>query len=101
MALKAEGSVARYRVVIECSGAPAEAGALGAAEITADFSKRHWHRDGECRWDGKRLTLSVEDDFDPIGLALMDEFSDEISACIKERFDGDLRLVSSTEVTSE
>jgi len=28
----------------------------------------------------------------------MDEFSDEISACIKDGFDGDCRIVSITEI---
>jgi hypothetical protein len=28
----------------------------------------------------------------------MDELSDEISACIRERFDGDLRVISVTEI---
>jgi hypothetical protein len=96
--LKTEGAVVWHKVVIECSGVPREVGAQGATDITADFKKRHWHRNAECRWDGNRLILSVENDFDPQGLALMDEFSDEISACIREGFDGDLRLVSSTEV---
>ena len=87
-----------YRIVIECSGVPPEAGAQGAADITSDFKERPWHRDAVCRWDGTRLMLTAENDFDPSGLALIDEFSDEISACIKGGFDGDCRIVSITEI---
>jgi len=83
-----------FRIVIECSGLPSEAGAQGADDITRRFAMRPWHANALCNWDGARLILTAENDFDPQGLALMDEFSDEISACISEAFDGDLRLVS-------
>jgi hypothetical protein len=95
---KTHGNTTWYRIVIECSGVPPEAGAQGAADITRDFKERSWHRDAVCRWDGARLILIAENDFDPSGLALMDEFSDEISACIKDGFDGDCRIVSITEI---
>ena len=42
---------------------------------------------------GSHLTLSVENDFDRDGRAVMDEFSDEISACI--------RVISVTEINHE
>ncbi len=54
-----------------------------------------------CSWDGKHLTLSVENDFDRDGRAVMDEFSDEISASICEGFDGDVRVISVTEINHE
>jgi hypothetical protein len=44
------------------------------------------------------LVLHAENDFDPEGLALMDEFSDAISACIAGGFDGDIRVLSTTRV---
>ena len=87
-----------YRIVIECSGVSPEAGAQGADDITRGFAMRPWHGNAVCCWDGRRLILTAENDFDPQGLALMDEFSDEISACITEAFDGDLRLVSATKL---
>jgi hypothetical protein len=43
----------------------------------------------------------VENDFDRDGRAVMDEFSDEISACIRGGFDGDLRVMSVTEIDHE
>jgi hypothetical protein len=43
----------------------------------------------------------VENDFDRDGLAVMDEFSDEIAACIPGGFDGDIRVISVTEINRE
>jgi hypothetical protein len=36
----------------------------------------------------------LENDFDENGLASVDEFSDAISACVEEGFNGDIRIVS-------
>jgi hypothetical protein len=91
----------RYRLVLECDGVPSDPGAQGAVDITKGFAKRRWHRNARCNWDGKSLSLTVENDFDPDGRALMDEFSDEISACIRGGFGGDLRIVSVTEISQE
>ncbi len=90
--------MARYRAVLQCDGIPPASGAEGAKCITANFAKRTWHHNAICSWDGKHLTLCVENDFDRDGRAVMDELSDEISACIRERFDGDLRVISVTEI---
>jgi hypothetical protein len=38
--------------------------------------------------------LQADSDSDPKGLALLDEFSDAISARIEDRFDGDIDIVS-------
>ena len=35
------------------------------------------------------------------GRAVMDEFSDEISACIRGGFDGDVRVISVIEINNE
>jgi len=40
--------------------------------------------------------LQAENDFDSEGLALMDEFSDCLSAYIAEPFDGEIKLESLT-----
>jgi hypothetical protein len=53
------------------------------------------------RADGSHLKLSVENDFDRDGRAVMDEFSDEISACTRGGFDGNLRVISMTEINHE
>jgi hypothetical protein len=90
--------MAWYRVVLQCRGVPSDVGEQGAKDITANFATRSWHRNAACSWDGESLTLSVENDFDRQGRATMDEFSDEISACIPGSFDSDLRVVSVTEI---
>jgi hypothetical protein len=41
-------------------------------------------------WDGSRLILQADNDFDSDGRALMDEFSDAISACLKDVDDGNI-----------
>ena len=45
-------------------------------------------------WDGLRLILQADNDFDSDGRALIDEFSEAISACIKDGFDGDIGIAS-------
>lgn len=91
--------MAWYRVVLQCHGVPSGLGERGAKEIAANFARRSWQRNAVCSWDGATLTLSVENDFDRQGRATMDEFSDEISACIPGSFDGDLRVVSVIEIS--
>jgi len=91
----------RYNIVLECSGVPPEAGVAGAKDITEAFIRRPWHQNVICTWDGARLTLTAENDYDGRGLALMDEFSDEISACISNGFGGDIKVVSTTEINPE
>jgi hypothetical protein len=55
---------------------------------------RPWHQNVRCEWDGSRLMLQAENDFDSNGLALLDEFSDAISASIADGFDGGIEVVS-------
>ncbi len=83
-----------YRITLECDGVPIHAGEEGARDITDEFRLHYPHEQNAiCSWDGKVLRLVVENDHDPDGLNLMDEFSDNISAYI-EPFDGDIRLIS-------
>lgn len=85
-----------YRVVLVCSGIPAGEGPEAARDITAEFAKHRTHHVNVlCRYDDGQLTLVAENDFDPNGLALMDEFSDCLSSFIATPFDGDL-IVKST-----
>jgi hypothetical protein len=83
-----------YRIVLACKGVPAEVGAVAARDITEEFIQRRWHHNVRCEWDGSRLILQVENDFDSNGLALLDEFSDAISASITDGFDGGIDVVS-------
>jgi hypothetical protein len=83
-----------YRIVLACNGIPSDSGPSGAKDISEEFTHRPWHKNASCAWDGSRLILQAENDFDSEGFALMDEFSDAISACIKNSGDGDISVLS-------
>jgi hypothetical protein len=88
-----------YRIVLACYGVPKSAGVEAAADITTEFREHHpWHTNVTCTWDGERLVLQADNDVDAAGLALMDEFSDNISAFISELFDGEIKVESITRV---
>jgi hypothetical protein len=44
--------------------------------------------------------LQVDNDLARKGLALLDEFSDAVSACIKDGFDGDVKVLSICELSA-
>lgn len=84
-----------YRIVLACCGVPNTAGEVAASGITAEFAEhRTWHSNVSCNWNGNRLELVAENDFDSNGLALLDEFSDSIAAYISEPFDGEIKIES-------
>ena len=83
-----------YRIVLACIGVPTDIGAVAARDITEEFTHRPWHKNAQCEWDGSRLVLQADNDFDSNGLALMDEFSDAIAACIADGFDVGIDVVS-------
>ena len=83
-----------YRIVLVCKGIPANVGAVAAHDITEEFTHRPCHQNVRCEWDGTRLILQAENDYDSNGLALLDEFSDAISASIADGFDGGIDVVS-------
>ncbi|HEY2392681.1 MAG TPA: hypothetical protein VGK22_16015 [Candidatus Angelobacter sp.] len=87
-----------FRIVLACKGVPTHAGAPGARDITEAFTHRPWHQNVTCEWDGAQLILQADNDYDDKGLALLDEFSDEISACIKDPGEGDIEVVSVTKL---
>ena len=90
-----------YRIVLACSGVPVHAGAEAARDITEEFTHRPWHQNVQCEWDGSRLILQADNDYDSKGLALLDEFSDAISAYIENGFDGDIDVVSVSPLPSD
>jgi hypothetical protein len=87
-----------YRVILACTGVPTNAGAQAALDITEEFTHRPWHHSAVCRWDGNVLILQAENDFDPNGVALTDEFSDAISANVEGGFEDDIRAQSSESI---
>ena len=90
----------RYRVRLSCDGVPPTKAEQAAIDIAEEFTHRRWHQNVECHWEAASLILVAENDFDPDGLALCDEFSDAISACISGGFDGQIRVVSVVEIPS-
>jgi hypothetical protein len=90
-----------YRIILACNGVPIHVGAEAARDITEEFTHRPWHQNARCEWDGSRLILQADNDFDSNGLALLDEFSDAISACIEDGFDGGIDVVSVSSLPSE
>lgn len=85
-----------YRIALACSGVPLDVGPAGAADITEEFTHRAWHQNVLCSWDGSRLILRADNDYDSDGAALTDEFSDAIAACIVEGFNGSITVESIT-----
>jgi hypothetical protein len=66
-----------FRAVLECTGINESEGPEAAQEIMQEFSEhRRHHQNVTCSFAGGKLTITAENDFDPTGLALMDEFSD-------------------------
>jgi hypothetical protein len=89
--------MAMYRVTLACYGVPASAGQAAAIDIQREFAEhRRHHSNVTCTFTKGELVLTAENDFDPEGLALINEFSDCVSACIAELFDGGIRLVGAT-----
>jgi len=89
--LRALGSI--YRITLSCSGIPPEQAQVGAADIEKEFKHRPWQKNVSCTWDGKNILIAAENMADSDGLALMDEFSDAISACIDGQFDSEISVV--------
>ena len=58
-------------------------GVSAPRDIIEEFSHRPWHANVRCEWDGVSLWLEAENEHDANGLALLDEFSDAVVACIK------------------
>jgi hypothetical protein len=87
-----------YRITLSSNCVKADCGEAAARDITEEFTHRPWHQNVRCEWDGSRLLLHAENDYDSNGLALMDEFSDAIAACIDEPLDGGIELLSVEEV---
>ena len=83
-----------FRITLEAAGVPQSAGDRAARDIEEGFRQHYPHeRNVICSFSGATLTLVAENDHDPEGLNLMDEFSDVISANIAELFDGEIKLI--------
>ena len=84
-----------FRVTLICDGLPASAGSKAARDITNEFAEhRQWHSRAIREWDGARLVLRSESDFDEDGQATLDEFSDCIFAYVAEPGEFRIRIES-------
>ncbi len=83
-----------YRITLECHGVPAATGDKAAGDITAAFRLHYPHEQNVvCTFVDGKLRLVADNDYDPEGLNLTDEFSDNITAYVAP-FDGNIELVS-------
>jgi len=85
-----------FRIALSWDNVPAGLGQQAAIDIAEGFVQRPWHQDVVCTWNESinSLILEAANDFDENGAALMDEFSDEISACVRNAGDGSIRVIS-------
>jgi hypothetical protein len=90
-----------FKLKLVCEGVPNHLGSEAAVDITEEFTHRPWHQNVICSWDGSSLILEAENDFDLDGLALQDEFSDAICACITPGFDGSIKVLSVTHLQGQ
>ena len=88
-----------FRIVLECDagGLSAEIGEQAAIDIAEEFGHRPWHTNVRCAWDSPCMRLEAENDYDNQGLAIRDEFSDALAACVAMYERVDIRIVSITE----
>jgi hypothetical protein len=82
-----------HRITLACEDVPPELGPAAAIDITEEFTHRPWRQNVRCEWDRTRLLLYAENDWDGDAKALIDEFSDAISACIQGGFEGGIKIV--------
>lgn len=74
-----------FRITLICHGLPAACGEQAARDIAGEFaSHRRWHKQVRCEWDGTKLILTSENDFDADGKATLHEFGDSIVAYIAD-----------------
>jgi hypothetical protein len=88
-----------FRVKLECDGFSPSLGPQAATDVAEEFAHRPWHENVTCIWNGTALVLTAENDDDENGLALIDEFSDAVTACIGDTENTiSIRLVEVTEL---
>lgn len=74
-----------FRVRVICKGLTQDEGASVPADILEEFTHRPWHTNVRSEWDGEVLWLEAENDYDADGMALLDEFSDAVVACVSAK----------------
>ncbi|MES2366628.1 MAG: hypothetical protein V4563_12165 [Pseudomonadota bacterium] len=79
-----------YRITVICTGLTEAEGNGSVSDILEEFTHRPWHTNTVCEWKEGVLRFSATNDFDKNGLALLDEYSDAIHACI--RYSGSIHI---------
>jgi len=88
-----------FRVTLLCEGLSAAVGEETARDIAKEFADfRQWHSRVTCDWDGAKLVLRSENDFDETGLATLDEFGDCIAAYVTNYEGSSIRIESVCEI---
>jgi hypothetical protein len=80
---------------MRCIGLTDSDGRNAPPDIIEGFSHRPWHAKVSCSWDGEFLWFEAENDYDPDGTALFDEFWDEVHANINWEGPIQFEIVSS------
>jgi hypothetical protein len=92
-----------YRVVLEADSIPSDEGPAAAVDIAKEFAERRQHHSNvTCSYADQKLTLTAENDFDPDGVALQDEFSDCICAFVRHSIPGmDRTIILKSAISSQ
>ena len=79
---------AMFLIKLICRGIPRELGPKTAINITEEFTYCSQHVDAICHWRADALQLEAISEFGSDAKTLAEEFSEAISACVAEQFDG-------------
>lgn len=74
-----------FKARVSCRGLSRDEGAPAPEDILEEFVHRPWHKNVRSEWDGVSLWLEAENDYDADGMALLDEFSDAVVACVNAK----------------
>jgi hypothetical protein len=89
-----------FTIKLVCRGIPKELGPTAATNITEEFRYCSCYGNAICLWRGDTLQLEATSDFDSDGRALAEEFSEAISACVAEPFDGAILIEQVVQLSS-
>jgi hypothetical protein len=87
-----------FRITVECTDVPPDAGPPAAADIEREFREhRTWWAQPRCIYRDGRISLTATSDVDTDGRALLDEFGDSIVAYYTGPH-GAMRIVSAERI---
>jgi hypothetical protein len=69
-------------ITVSCTGLTDAEGAAAVEDVREEFTHRPWQRAVRCEWTANALRLTVTNDFDSDGQALLDEFWDAVHATV-------------------